>query len=91
MRLNFLQPKVLRIAIIVSNPDLRKVSGTMVNLRFLWADFAKLTQATLQFWPSLPKQEMSLRQTRFNRLGCKSNNFVAERSGEPAGSPPRRV
>ncbi len=59
----------------------------MVNPRFPRADFVKLTQASLQFRPGLPKDKGSLRQTRFNRLGCKSNNFVTERSGEPAVHP----
>ena len=59
----------------------------MVNPRFPQVDVAKLTHASLQFLPSLPKQELSLRQTRFNRLGCKSNNFVTERSGEPQVHP----
>ena len=59
----------------------------MVNLTFLRAGFAKRIQASLQFLPSLPKQIGTLRQTRFNRLGCKSNNFVTERSGEPLVRP----
>jgi hypothetical protein len=59
----------------------------MVNPRFPRANFIKLTQASLQFRPGLPKDKGSLRQTRFNRLGCKSKNFAVKRSGEPAGSP----